>query len=311
MLVQHPTEDAASAVRSATELPAGVTPTRGSTNTPTARAPDARAAHTQRGSQSTRLLYSPSSPRARAPLAAAHTAHRAAATSPSAHKASRSAAAHRTEEHSSAQHGAQSPDETARAELRRKLTSRALPTADSGATSQRSTSTAAARQQSKPRRRAREPQAAPQHQTLAHVDTVVSPRGRSTQHHKAPPRKARVYCGQNKLDPSLRVNGGTLEVGTRSRCFRSGFGAALHQDVVNAAEFIRKFTAPYEPLVSQKLWYKDKPPPEGYQPTTLSQARQRGFGAGSAALARKLQKERHGGSTDARSDLVRRPVARA
>ena len=88
---------------------------------------------------------------------------------------------------------------------------------------------------------------------------------------KHPPRKGKVYCGQNKLDPSLRVNGATLEVGTRSRCFRAGFGGALHQHVDDEAEFVRKFTAPYAPLVVQKLWYKDGPPPEGggYQPATL------------------------------------------
>ena len=308
-LGQHPAKQAASAVRFATELPAGATPTRESANMPTARAPDARMAQTQRGGQSTRLLYSPSSPRARAPLAAAHTAHRAAATSPSAHKANRSATARRTEERSNAQHGAQSPNEIARAELRRKLTSRALPTPDSGASPQRSTSTDAARQQSKPRRRAREPQAAAQH--LAPVDTVVSPRGRSTQHHKAPPRKARVYCGQNKLDPSLRVNGGTLEVGTRSRCFRSGFGAALHQQINDEEAFIKKFTAPYAPLVAQKLWYKDSAPPEGYQPATLSQAKQRGFGAGSATLARKLQKKLNEGSAGAGRTRTRNAPSRS
>ena len=113
------------------------------------------------------------------------------------------------------------------------------------------------------------------------------------------PRKGKVYCGQDKLDPSLRVNGGTLEVGTRSRCFRAGFGGALHQHVDDEAEFVRKFTAPYAPLIAQKLWYKDGPPPEGEVPATLSQARQRGWGAGSAALARKLQKKLHEGSAGA------------
>ena len=88
------------------------------------------------------------------------------------------------------------------------------------------------------------------------------------QHAKAPPRKARVYCGQNRLDPSLCVNGGALELGTGSKCFRYGFGAALHQQI------------------------NDSAPPEGYQPATLSQVRQRGFGAGSATLACKLR-EKH------------------
>ena len=156
--------------------------------------------------------------------------------------------------------------------------------AGSGATTQRSKSG-----------RVREPQAAPQRATAAPVDSSA----RSARHVTHQPRKGKVYCGQNKLDPSLRVNGGTLEVGTRSRCFRAGFGGALHQHIDDEAEFVRKFTAPYAPLIAQKLWYKDGPPPEGHQPATLSQARQRGWGAGSAALARKLQKKLHGGSAGA------------
>ena len=140
--------------------------------------------------------------------------------------------------------------------------------------------------------RVREPKAAPQHAANA-----LS----AARHVTHPPRKGKVYCGQNKLDPSLRVNGGTLEVGTRSRCFRAGFGGALHQHIDDEAEFMRKFTAEYAPLVVQKLWYKDGPPPqgEGYQPATLSQARQRGWGAGSAALARRLQKKLNEGSAGA------------
>ena len=257
VLGQHPAKHAASAVRSATGLPAGTTPNRGSANAPTTRASDARAGQPQRGRQSTGPLYSPSSPRMHVPLAIAHAAHSAATTSPSAHKASRSAAAHRTDGRSSARRDAHSPEETARDDLRRKLTN---PTSDSCATSQRSlgggeasTSTAAASQQSKPRQRAREPRATPQHGAPAHVDAIE--RGSSTRRDKSSPRKARVYCGQNKLDPSLRVNGGTLEVGTRSACFRAGFGGALHQHIDDEAEFVRKFTAPYAPLIAQKLWH--------------------------------------------------------
>ena len=109
--------------------------------------------------------------------------------------------------------------------------------------------------------------------------------------HKA---KKKVYCGQNRLDPSLIENGGTLEVGARSSCFRSGYGGALYQHIRDEDAFIRKFSVPYAPLVVQKLWYKDSPPPAGYQPATLSQARTRGWGAGSAALARKLREKRKG-----------------
>ncbi len=103
-----------------------------------------------------------------------------------------------------------------------------------------------------------------------------------------------MYCSNNKLDPSLRVNGGTLEVGTKSKSFRSGFGAALWQHIEDEEAFIKKFSVPYEPLVSQRLWYKDSAVPPGYQPATLSQARQRGWGAGSATLARRLRAKRHG-----------------
>ena len=187
-----------------------------------------------------------------------------------AHSRASSRSASHTDEHSGAQ---QSPEEIARDELHRKLTDSAR-THVGAMSSSESAGSGAATQRSKSGR-VREPKTAHQ------------------------PRKGKVYCGQNKLDPSLRVNGGTLEVGTRSRCFRAGFGGALHQHIDDEAAFVRKFTAPYAPLIAQKLWYKDGPPPEGHQPATLSQARQRGWGAGSAALARKLQKKLHGGSAGA------------
>ncbi len=114
------------------------------------------------------------------------------------------------------------------------------------------------------------------------------------------PRKAKkkVCCGNNRLDPTLKANGGTLDVGSRSACFRSGFGAALYQHVQDEEAFVKKLSVPYEHLIPQKLWYKDSPPPAGYQPATLSQARLRGWGAGSAALACKLREKRHGRSAD-------------
>ena len=105
-------------------------------------------------------------------------------------------------------------------------------------------------------------------------------------------RRPKVYCSNNRLDPALRVNGGTLEIGTRGQCVGAGYGAALFQHIEDEDAFIKKFSAPYEPLVPQQLWHKDSDPPPGYQAATLSQARQRGWGAGSAALARKLQAKR-------------------
>ncbi len=279
-------QHAKGAARSAGEPPGastGLTSARLTTNAPHASTPDTRTGQPQRGShsQSHGVLYSPSSPRMHTPLAAARKALR---TSSNTHKPGRSAS--HTGEHSGAQ---QSPEEIARDELQRKLTNSVrahvggVSSSGSGAATQRSKSG-----------RAREPQAAPQRGTAAPVDSSA----RSARHVTRQPRKGKVYCGQNKLDPSLRVNGGTLEVGTRSRCFRAGFGGALHQHIDDEAEFVRKFTAPYAPLIAQKLWYKDGPPPEGegYQPAILSQARQRGWGAGSAALARKLQKKLNAGS---------------
>ena len=237
----------------------------------------------------TGMLYSPSSPR-HAPLAAAH-ALRARQASSSAHE-SRSASAGQKQEHS-----AQEPKEMARSELQSKLDS--LGRARSGALS-----TSATKADASKRRRPREPQASP-----APADDHPKGGARHATHPPRQPRKGKVYCGQNKLDPSLRVNGGTLEVGTRSRCFRSGFGAALHQHIGDEAAFIRKFTAPYAPLVAQKLWYKDSPPPQDHQPATLSQARQRGFGAGSASLARKLQQKLPGQSKRGARSTGARPAS--
>ena len=270
--------------RSAWEPPGAstrLTSARMTTSAPHASTPDTRTC--QRGGHSRRPMYSSSSPRMHRPLAAAHHAPRV----PQSHKHSRSAS--HTGEHSGAQ---QSPEEIARDELQRKLTNSAR--ARVGRTSSSGSSESSAATKRLTSGRPREP-AAPQRATAAPVDSSA----RSARHVTHQPRKGKVYCGQNKLDPSLRVNGGTLEVGTRSACFRAGFGGALHQHIDDEAEFVRKFTAPYAPLIAQKLWYKDGPPPEGHQPATLSQARQRGWGAGSAALARKLQKKLHEGSAGA------------
>ena len=238
----------------------GLTPTRLTTNATHASAPDIRTGQPQRGShsQSHGVLYSPSSPRVHAPLAAAQKALRAPHTSSNTHKHSRSAS--HTGEHSGAQ---QSPEEIARDELQRKLTNSARARVVQTSSTGSSESSAATKRL--PSGRPREPQAAPQRATAAPVDSSA----RSARHVTHQPRKGKVYCGQNKLDPSLRVNGGTLEVGTRSRCFRAGFGGALHQHIDDEAAFVRKFTAPYAPLIAQKFWYKDGPPPESHQPATL------------------------------------------
>ena len=128
--------------------------------------------------------------------------------------------------------------------------------------------------------------------------TSTSRRDSQSAKRGASPRRAKVWCGQNKWDPRLRANGGDLEPGTRAACMRQGFGAALYQHVENEEEFIRKFAVKYEPYVSQKLWYKNSPVPyhERYQPATFSQCRLRGWGAGSAELARRLRAKRHSAS---------------
>ena len=120
----------------------------------------------------------------------------------------------------------------------------------------------------------------------------------STAHRATKPRKPKVYCGNNKLDPQLKINGGHLAIGDRGKCFQQGFGSALFQHVSDEAAFLAKYSGKYEHLVPQRLWYKNSPAPthEGYQPATLSQCRLRGWGAGSAELARRLRAKRHSAS---------------
>ena len=117
----------------------------------------------------------------------------------------------------------------------------------------------------------------------------------STARRATKPRKTKVYCGNNKLDPQLKINGGHLAIGDRGKCFQQGFGSALFQHVSDEAAFLAKYSGKYEHLVPQRLWYKNSPAPthEGYQPATLSQCRLRGWGAGSAELARRLRAKRH------------------
>ena len=57
--------------------------------------------------------------------------------------------------------------------------------------------------------------------------------------------------------------------------------------------FLRKFDGPYQKLIEPQLWYRNSEPPPGWQRATLPMCFQKGWGAGTAALARKL-KERAG-----------------
>jgi hypothetical protein len=113
----------------------------------------------------------------------------------------------------------------------------------------------------------------------------------------SPQRKAKepISCTNNAKSPELLQNGGVKRLGSPSQCVQKGFGAALYQEVKDVHAFIRKFDAPYEKLIElQKVWFKKAEPPPGWQRATLPMCFQKGFGAGTAALARKLKKEMSG-----------------
>ena len=101
------------------------------------------------------------------------------------------------------------------------------------------------------------------------------------------PKKQRPYCGNNKKARELLD--GSERVGRPSECIQKGFGSALHQPVHDVAAFLRKFDGPYEKLIEPQLWYKNSAPPLGMQRATLPMCFQKGWGAGTAALARKLR----------------------
>ena len=101
--------------------------------------------------------------------------------------------------------------------------------------------------------------------------------------------KTQILCVNNKHDPRLRDSRYTL--GTSGQCISKGFGSAMHQRVEDRRDFIRKFDAPYEKIINLDsiLWYKNSDPPAGRHRATLPMCFQKGFGAGSAALAKKLK----------------------
>lgn len=107
----------------------------------------------------------------------------------------------------------------------------------------------------------------------------------------SPQRRESVVCTNNAKDPRLIENGGSRTLGKPSQCVSKGFGAALYQEVPDKAAFVRRFEAPYEKLIDPHLWYKNGKPPAGMQRATLPMCFQRGYGAGTAALARKLKTE--------------------
>ena len=134
--------------------------------------------------------------------------------------------------------------------------------------------------------------------------TSASRGGKSQSSHATPPRKGKtshIFCGNNILSPKLRRNGGDMEIGSPSQCFRKGFGAGFYQEIEPAHldEFVAENSGPYKRYIEQPLFYKDGPVPPGEFRATLSQCRSRGFGVGAVQRAKKILKERkHGVSKE-------------
>ena len=82
------------------------------------------------------------------------------------------------------------------------------------------------------RAHAREPHAAPDQQWAKSRSASQSEQTFSHQPHRATaPRKGKtshIWCGNNILSPKLRRNGGDMEIGSPSQCFRKGFAASTH-----------------------------------------------------------------------------------
>ena len=106
-------------------------------------------------------------------------------------------------------------------------------------------------------------------------------------HRQQKSKKEPIYCGNNAKSPELQHK----RLGRPSECIQKGFGAALHQQVADVGAFLHKFEGEYQKLIEPKLWYKNSEPPPGWQRATLPMAFQKGWGAGTAALARKLRKQ--------------------
>ena len=124
-------------------------------------------------------------------------------------------------------------------------------------------------------------------------------------HNAASPRRGKtsshIFCGNNILSPKLRRNGGDMDIGSPSQCFRKGFGAAFYQEIEPAhlEEFLVDNSGPYQRYIEQPLFYKDGSVPPGEFRATLSQCRSRGFGVGAVQRAKKILKERKHGVSKA------------
>ena len=153
---------------------------------------------------------------------------------------------------------------------------------------------------------AQEPQAVTSHQRTTSRSASKSNVGLPLQAHHATSshkgKTAHIFCGNNILSPKLRQNGGDMEIGLPSQCFRKGFGAGFYQEIEPAhlEEFLADNSGPYKRYIEQPLYYGDGPVPAGKIRATLSQCRSRGFGVGAVQRAKKILKERKHGMGKAR-----------
>ena len=110
----------------------------------------------------------------------------------------------------------------------------------------------------------------------------------------SPARTGKLWCGNNKLDRKLRINGGDLEIGSPHACFTRGIGGAIHQDIPPEEEeaFLEKWTQPYDKLVTQPIWYRNSEPPHGMIKCTLPQALARGWAVGCKKRAQMILDQR-------------------
>ena len=124
------------------------------------------------------------------------------------------------------------------------------------------------------------------------------PKGRKSTNQarsSSPIHKAKVWCGNNKLDKALRINGGHLEIGSPHACFQRGVGGGIHQEIAPGDEdaFLQKWNnQPYEKLVSQPIYYKSGPVPHGMFRCTLPQSLARGWAIGCKQRAKSILKRR-------------------
>ena len=153
--------------------------------------------------------------------------------------------------------------------------------------------------------RAREPQAATGQQREVSRSASHSKESLPHQsHHATAPRESKtshIWCGNNILSPKLRRNGGNMEIGSPSQCFRKGVGAGFYQEIdpAHLGQFLADNSGPYNRYIEQPLFYGDGPVPAGKIRATLSQCRSRGFGVGAVRRAKKILKERRHGMSRA------------